>query len=594
MRKSMTIGIVLFMILVTFTVLPMNISAAGEYSSYFAGGDGTAGNPYQIADVDQLQNMQLDLDAHYILLNDIDASGTSTWNSDGSGGYYGFKPIGKFIGSLDGQGYTITELFINRGTTNYVGLFGYIDSGGSVSNVGLIDNDLSGNGYVGGLVGVHRGVVSKCYATGTVTAAGIVGGLMGWNYGTVKNCYATGIVSGNGIVGGLVGENYKGWNVGIMENCYATGDVSGTSDIGGFVGRNGGIVEKCFATGSVSGDQYVGGLVGYNYGVTASNSYWDTETSGQSSSSGGIGKTTAEMKKQSTFVDWDFTNIWAIKEDVTYPYFQWQITNQPPVADAGGPYEANECSEITFDASDSSDPDDDELQYRWDFDNDGEWDTEYSTDPTATHTWDDDYSDDVTVLVTDGTETDTATALVTINNVAPTASIDDVVQPYSEFIMPTDILEFQGGFTDPGTLDTHTIEWDFGDGNGTDDTLTPTHVYTQSGIYTLTLTVTDDDGGVGDTSVEIVVESPEEATEDVLENMVDMELQNGMNESLSSKLENVIELINDCQDLAAVNVLEAFINQVEAQRGKKLTEEEADALIAAAQWIIDNVEENGT
>jgi len=62
------------------------------------------------------------------------------------------------------------------------------------------------------------------------------------------------------------------------------------------------------------------------------NSYWDIETSGMFGSSGGIGKTTAEMKQQATFVDWDFVNIWAIKEGVSYPYFLWQI---PPVVAIG-------------------------------------------------------------------------------------------------------------------------------------------------------------------------------------------------------------------------------------------------------------------
>ena len=70
-----------------------------------------------------------------------------------------------------------------------------------------------------------------------------------------------------------------------------------------------------------------------------------------------------------------------------------------------------------------------------------------------------------------------------------------------------------------------------------------------------------------------------------------MELPSGTENSLTSKLENAIDSLDNDKDTAGVNQLEAFINQVEAQRGKKLTEEEADALIAAAQWIIDNVED---
>jgi hypothetical protein len=69
---------------------------------------------------------------------------------------------------------------------------------------------------------------------------------------------------------------------------------------------------------------YIGGLVGYDEMGSCTNSYWDTETSGTGSSALGEGKTTAEMKTQSNFTDWDFVNIWNITEGVTYPYFIWK------------------------------------------------------------------------------------------------------------------------------------------------------------------------------------------------------------------------------------------------------------------------------
>ncbi len=379
--------------------------------------------------------------------------------------------------------------------------------------------------------------------------------------------------------------------------------------------------------------------------------------------------------------------------DPFYPSFVPSgAMNQPPVADAGGPYEANEGTEITLDTSGSTDPDEDELQYRWDFDNDGEWDTEYSPEPTATHTWNDDYSGEVAVEVYDGGESDTDTATVTVNNVAPTVtasgdtideddigtvsgtitdpgtedtftvvidwgegapetfsygagttsfsethqylddnptgtssdtyalgatvndddngvdtagttvtvnnvaptvSIDDMIQPFSEFILPTDILEFYGSYTDPGILDTHTIEWDFDDSTIITGTLTPTHSYTEPGEYTVTLTVTDDDGGTDSVSMDVLVKSPQQATEVIEEIIEEMELESGTENSLNSILDNSIKSLDKGQENAAVNQLEAFINHVEAQRGKKLTEEEADALIAAAQQIIDNINDNG-
>jgi len=176
------------------------------------------------------------------------------------------------------------------------------------------------------------------------------------------------------------------------------------------------------------------------------------------------------------------------------------LSNQPPVADAGGPYEDDEGSAITFDASASTDPDGDELQFRWDFDDDGNWDTGWSTEPTATYTWGDDYSGTVKVEVSDGQFTDTDETTVTITNVAP--SVDAVGDLAGDTWEP---IQFSGSFTDPGWLDTHDIEWNFRDGSTASGTLTPTHEYEEDGDYTVTLTVTDDDGGIGSDTLSVTV-----------------------------------------------------------------------------------------
>lgn len=88
------------------------------------------------------------------------------------------------------------------------------------------------------------------------------------------------------------------------------------------VGHNNGTIANSYAAGSVQGVYSVGGLVGYNdYGTTTS-SYWDIQKSGITTSSGGTGKTTAQMKQQATFIGWDFTNTWAIDEEKSYPYLR--------------------------------------------------------------------------------------------------------------------------------------------------------------------------------------------------------------------------------------------------------------------------------
>ena len=325
-----TISIVALSLLLVISLSPSSYGGPTEDVTGFAGGDGSAADPYQISNVTQLQNMSSNLSAHYVLINDIDASNTSTWN-----GGSGFDPVGdldkKFIGSLDGRNHTISNLMIVKRIAYYVGLFGFVGTGGKVENIGLVNIGVNGRWYVGGLVGSHEGTVNNCYANGTVSGYGIIGGLVGYNLdGTVKNCYATGTVSGDGNwIGGLVGQNS-----GTVENCYSTENVSGNDKTGGLVGYNSGTVENCYATGNVSGEgnfvgglvglNYRGGLVGLNYSGTVENCFWEIQASGTSVSSGGTGKNTSEMKLKKTFTDasWDFTTTWDIVEDASYPFLQ--------------------------------------------------------------------------------------------------------------------------------------------------------------------------------------------------------------------------------------------------------------------------------
>jgi hypothetical protein len=190
----------------------------------------------------------------------------------------------------------------------------------------------------------------------------------------------------------------------------------------------------------------------------------------------------------------------------------YEVHNLAPFADADGPYVDDEGSEITFDASGSSDAEGDALVYRWNIN--GEW-TSWSASPTASHTWDDDYSGTVTVEVSDGAYTDSDTTTVTVNNVAPSVSIDSVEQPFSEFILPGDVLDFTGSFTDPGTGDTHTITWNFGDLTTVTGTLTPTHAYTTTGTFNVFLTVADDDLDAHTVTTTVIVISAEDASEDI-------------------------------------------------------------------------------
>jgi len=265
-------------------------------ASAFSGGDGSVGDPYVITDVWGLQSMNTDVGAHYVLGNDINASITSGWN-----GGLGFVPIGsssnRFAGSLDGDNYTISNLFINRPALENVGLFGFIGYGvGGVENVGLIDVSITGAFTVGGLAGFNGGIISNCYASGGVTGVvntGVgIGGLVAYSSGKIYNSYSSIDITGLEALGGLVGYNY-----GDIYYSYATGNISGehylsyyANNIGGLVGSNHVGIYYSYATGNISGEGSLGSLVGYTSG-TVHNSYAIgsvTRSSGTSSALGGF------------------------------------------------------------------------------------------------------------------------------------------------------------------------------------------------------------------------------------------------------------------------------------------------------------------
>ncbi len=313
-RRQLFTGVwMLAMLVITATI------CSGKYS----GGTGDPCDPYQIAtktDLLALAANTTDYNQCFILTADIDMQGqvfTGAIIAANSGSSPSFQGT-PFTGTFDGNGHKILSFTTNAADFTYVGgLFGCI-YGGSVKNLGLENFSVSGLNYVGSLVGVNYGTISDCYSTGSVSGSGGAGGLVGDNSGIISNCYSTGAVSGASyFVGGLVGYNYQG----TLTSCYATGSVSGYEYVGGLAGANYSIITNCYSTGSVSGTYDVGGLVGYKEDSSSFNSsFWDINTSGQTTSAGGIGKTTAQMKQTSTFANWDFIETWGIIENQTYPY----------------------------------------------------------------------------------------------------------------------------------------------------------------------------------------------------------------------------------------------------------------------------------
>ena len=225
----------------------------------------------------------------------------------------GWQPIGTsaspFAATFAGNGHIIRHLFIKRGQD--VGLFGVTAGLATLRHVGVAAAEVGGSADVGGLVGSNAGVITGSYVTGSVTGVSDVGGLAGSNVGGIVVCYATARVSGTTRTGGLVGANG-----GTITASYATGRVSGTggssSRTGGLVGANSsgnpGEIRVSYATGLVSGATGVGGLVGANDGGTITLSYWDTDTSGQTSGSHEPGRSTIALQFHGLaglFVGWN-------------------------------------------------------------------------------------------------------------------------------------------------------------------------------------------------------------------------------------------------------------------------------------------------
>ena len=259
--------------------------------------------------------------AGYELVASLDFDTNRSRDADAGDAYWnggaGWLPIGnrrdRFAADFDGNNHVIANLYIDRGDADYVGLFGYV-SDGHIKQLGLESATLSGDRYVGSLVGGGLNFqVSGSYATGSVSgnaAGGLVGfcyectisdsyamssvvggreysqsvgGLVGAISGTIIRSYATGSVSGgihgNGI-GGLVGS----MNRCNISDSYATGWVVGNGAVGGLVGLTGldvgltgldgeGTISGSYATGNVEGKGSVGGLVGHIRDINIKGSY---------------------------------------------------------------------------------------------------------------------------------------------------------------------------------------------------------------------------------------------------------------------------------------------------------------------------------
>lgn len=268
--------------------------AAAEDPGYTIEGDGsyTVTTADGLKNVAKLVNEEGKTDINITL--DTDLTLTGEWT-----------PIGTesqpYTGTFNGKDKTITGLTVNQEGTNYVGLIGYLGSGGKVQNVVLegvqITSDNS-SGYAGGVAGDSWGTIENCSVSGSVSGTTFAGGVVGSQWGgSITGCNSSATVKGVIFAGGIAGETNSGAS---LTGCYATGDVTVENDgtnnshAGGVVGYNGGgTLTACYATGSVtgsgSGTIYVGGVTGSNnLGILTACYHAKGDVSGPTGTTGGV------------------------------------------------------------------------------------------------------------------------------------------------------------------------------------------------------------------------------------------------------------------------------------------------------------------
>ena len=384
MRKkilSLLLALCLVMALVPMTAFAedaQNISVwDGSTAAAFAGGTGTAEDPYQIANGAQLaylassvNNGETYEEKNFVLTANIDLNGlpwTPIANSF-SDALLGGSNYCIFAGNFDGNGYTISKVSIGSETTPFesdvFGLFGATE--GKISNLNLDTVSIHGvakitSGYVigpaGGLVGYSAGSIENCHVTGLTMdmnaqdggiAGGYwIGGLVGALDGTqlINECSVSGSITekaGRGSIGGLIGElgeeakiTYSRSNVTVNVKA----DYYGGADVGGFIGKGNGnknaetVIRNCYATGNVTGGTYAGGFAGSLWGLNIKNCY----------ASGNVSQASAAM---ASFVGTDAAAGYAYGS-ITNCFTTGIVTGSSPSLYAFAMQDATERSEIT-------------------------------------------------------------------------------------------------------------------------------------------------------------------------------------------------------------------------------------------------------
>jgi len=278
---------------------PVLAALSDQYAPYVLKGTGTSSDPYQIATAEDLGAIgRYSPSAWYRLVADIDLSGV-TWSA---------APVSTFAGAFDGRGHRIRHLTVRGDSPDRLGLFGRIEPGGWVFDLGIEDVNIVAAGGtigIGGLAGESAGNVLRCFVNGTIAGGSNcrnLGGLIGMNrLGAVENCYTVVEMRASGgvaQVGGLVGCSYMS----TVTNCYAAGGVDGSDaeSLGGLAGRSS------------------------EHAAITSSYYLVASAGGGPDHGQGVPMTAEQMTQRATFVDWDFKGAWTLCEGKERPHLRWE------------------------------------------------------------------------------------------------------------------------------------------------------------------------------------------------------------------------------------------------------------------------------
>jgi len=316
-----------------FLVLLISV---GLYAEAPFEGSGTELDPYRIGTVEELEafrdavsgssnNVYGAANVHYLLTSDIDLSSIESWAPIGISGR-------TFKGVFNGGGHIINNLTIT-GSGNNLGLFGYTAGTTVISDLAILNIDISANSNAGGVVGVNLGKIENCYTTGRITGT-----------------------STNGMFGGIAGRSLMmPAGAPFITNTYSSVSITGVSYLGGIIGSEGGgritnvvsvadSIVSTAAEGVIGGDQ-VGRISGYNNpgtpaqgpipaapGTAVENLYSYDGLSVDRKAiattiADGTDATLTELQTEEfykTTLSWDFDNLWTIWEGNSFPYFQGQ------------------------------------------------------------------------------------------------------------------------------------------------------------------------------------------------------------------------------------------------------------------------------